>query len=122
MKAFCMVLNRKIMPVIKSYLAMRLVKELGFTQLEAARALGMKQSAVNYALTGKRKPKYYESVLGIPGLKNLLEDTVEDFRKGRVRNLDQCSICRSLFSRGLYKEVLNAVDEPIEEISRVGRL
>ncbi|AFL66180.1 transcriptional regulator [Desulfurococcus amylolyticus] len=122
MKAFCMVLNRKIMPVIKSYLAVRLVKELGFTQLEAARVLGMKQSAVNYALTGKRKPKYYESVLGIPGLKNLLEETVEDFRKGRMRNLDQCSICRSLFSRGLYREVLNAVDEPIEEISGVRRL
>ncbi|ADV65156.1 helix-turn-helix domain-containing protein [Desulfurococcus mucosus] len=116
MKAFCEVLNRKIMPTAKSYIAVKLVREYGFTQLEVARILDMKQSAVNYVLTGRRKPKYYESLLSIHGFKQLLDETAASLGTGGSIGFNQCDLCRSLFLRGLYRSVIEAVGEPVDEL------
>ncbi|MCY0868600.1 MAG: transcriptional regulator [Desulfurococcus sp.] len=109
-KTFCEVLNRKIAPAVKFYLAWKLVRDYGLTQVKAARILGLKQSAVNYAATGRRKPRYYDEILGVPGVREILDRLVEGFiEKGEF---ELCTLCYQLLSTGLYTRILEAVGEP----------
>jgi len=117
LKTFCEVLNRKIMPSIKSYIAVKLVREYGFTQLEVARILGMKQSAVNYAITGRRTPKFYSKVLGVEALASLLDEAASKLARDKGHVFNQCELCHAIIKKGIYREILSAIGEPEEAVA-----
>lgn len=91
--SFCEIFAKKLLPSIKLYIAYKLVREHGFTQLEASKILGIKQPLINYMLSGKRKPKYLQLLSEIPGFREKLDDiTTTIIRDQEISNLT-CHIC-----------------------------
>ncbi|MEM4757502.1 MAG: transcriptional regulator [Desulfurococcaceae archaeon] len=112
MKPFCEILNRKIMPAVKTYVARKLVLQYGFTQLSAAKILGIKQTLVNYVVTGRRKVKYLDIIESIEGLRDFVDDMIIDIVNGSMNRFDQCRLCSYLISNeNIYRFILSAIGE-----------
>lgn len=109
---YCQVFNKKFLPAFRALLAHKLVREYGLTQTEVARLLGVKQSLVNYIITGRRKVKYAESLSNIGFIKQLVDETAEELASSK-KTLDEqaCKICRQLLKERVYEEVMKALGE-----------
>ena len=57
MSASCEAFARHILPLYRSIVAKELVEKYGYTQVEAAKKLGMTQAAISQYLTSKRGVK-----------------------------------------------------------------
>ncbi len=118
--SFCEIFARKLLPSIKLYIAYKLVREHGFTQLEASRILGVKQPLINYMLSGRRRPRYLKLILETPEIKKYLDEIVERISRknediGKV-NLT-CCICDLLRSREeLLHNILEKLGYKSEEV------
>lgn len=106
MKTFCEVFVRHVLPSLRLYLAETLVREYGFTQLEASRLLGISQPLVNYAVNKRRKPKMIERVASTAYLRSELDRIARGLAEGRVRpdNL-ACGLCAVLRKEGVAEQV-----------------
>ncbi|MEM4481222.1 MAG: transcriptional regulator [Desulfurococcaceae archaeon] len=109
-KSFCEVYTKKILPVAKAYLAYTLVKNYGFSQLKAAKALNMKQSAVNYVVTGRRRIKYFYILDCSPELKNIFDDFAKQLYGGI--EFHPCNLCDKLArDRSLLARLVDYINE-----------
>ncbi len=87
-----------------------LVKEYGFSQLKTSKILGMKQPAVNYLITGRRRIHCMAVVEKLPELKNLLDNYVAEIASGK--SFDPCEICKKITNnRDVYNSILRVVKE-----------
>jgi predicted transcriptional regulator len=111
LKSFCEVYNRKILPAVRMYLSRKLVLEYKLSQLDAAKILGLKQSLVNYAVTGRRRSKYFEVILGFEAFRKYLDSLAMEMSSKKHREPYACELCRFLMKTGLVDEVLKAVEE-----------
>lgn len=109
---YCQVFNKKFLPAFRALLASKLVKEYGLTQTEVARLLGVKQSLVNYIVTGRRKVKYAEALGNIGFIRRLVDETAGELASGK-KTLDEeaCKICSQLFRENAFDEVMRALGE-----------
>lgn len=109
-KSFCEIYIRKILPVAKAYLAFVLVKKYGLSQLKVAKMLNMKQSAVNYAVTGRRRVKYSNVIDKIPELKSIFDEMAKQIYGGVT--FYPCNLCNKLTrDRSLLANVINSLGE-----------
>ncbi|MGB9827107.1 MAG: transcriptional regulator [Thermosphaera sp.] len=111
MKSFCEVYNRKILPAVRMYLSRKLVLDYNLSQLDAAKILGLKQSLVNYAVTGRRRSKYFEVILGFKDFRRYLDDLAVEMSTKKYRGPYVCDLCQFLMRTNLADEVLKAVEE-----------
>ena len=97
-----------LLPTIKAYIAEILVKEYSFSQLRTARILNMKQSAVNYIVTGKRRVKYHDILEKSTELKNLVREVIE--RINNTSTFDPCEVCNKITSNStLYTSIMSSL-------------
>ncbi len=115
--SFCEVFARKILPPLKIYIGYKLVVEHGFTQLEASKILGVKQPLINYYITGRRKPKYLDKILDIPGVKQYVDDLVDKIaeKKNSIDNLS-CILCIFFRENNVLEKTLSILGYRIDEI------
>ena len=100
--SFCEIYTRKLLPSIKLYMAYRLVKDYGFTQLEASRLLGVKQPLINYVLSGRRRPRYLKLITSTPEIREYIDKVVESIASKHGRKSEEltitCDICNMIRS------------------------
>ena len=118
--AFCEVFARKLLPAIKLYIASKLVREHGFTQLEASKLLGVKQPLINYVLSGRRKPKYMDLIVSIPSIKKGIDGIVEEIAVKRSTMFNggniACTICSLIRSSGRLMDILDYLGYRSDEV------
>lgn len=109
-RSFCEIYTRKILPVIRAYIACTLVKQYKMPQLRVAKILGIKQPSVNYLVTGRRKVKCMELVDAVPGVKKILDEYIAQLYMGK--SFDPCVVCDYLNSdKSLIKDVFSYLGE-----------
>jgi len=97
MKAPCENIVMAFLPFIRSYVANRLITEHGYTQTDAARAMGISQPAISLYLKGKRGLKLDKEGLpkAIPmELDSFIDDIVKEIRGGNDLSCFKDAICR----------------------------
>ncbi len=86
MKAPCEKVVTTFLPLIRAYIASRLVTKYNYTQTNAAHAMGISQPAISLYLQGKRGGKSNEETMKefiTPELDEMIDNMIEEVRKGR---------------------------------------
>jgi len=116
---FCEVFAKKLLTPLKLYLACKLIREYGFTQLEVSKLLGIKQPLVNYVLSGRRKPKYLNLVMSSSALREYLDSVAESIARG-VKAYDAsitCSLCAVIRSeKSLLREIIESLGYTCDDV------
>lgn len=60
--SYCEVFVKYILPAVRLLIARELIERHGFSQLEAAKALGISQPLINYFIKGRRNPKCVQEI------------------------------------------------------------
>ncbi|MEM2005969.1 MAG: transcriptional regulator [Zestosphaera sp.] len=106
MKTFCEVFVKHVLPSLRLYLAVKMVSEHGFSQLEASRLLGISQPLVNYVVNKRRKPKMIERLTSMDHLKSELDRIAKDLAEGRVKSESlACDLCVILRREGVIEQI-----------------
>ena len=99
MKAPCETVVTAFLPLIRAYIASRLVTKFNYTQKEAAKMMDISQPAISLYLQGKRGSRSGKEGLSemIPTeIDQMIDDMVEKIREGKeVGSLMDviCQIC-----------------------------
>lgn len=114
MRSYCEVYVKDVLPSLRLYLAEKLVRDYGLTQLEVSRMLGISQPLVNYVVNKRRKPKMLEKLVSIPQLKDMLDEKAEELaaRKANFSDLT-CDFCFVLRREGLTDHIIKSLNYEI---------
>ena len=105
----CEVIGKKILPLIRSYVARELIEKYKFTQIEVAKKLGITQAAVSQYLHHKRGAKSMEEFKEVIPLieeysKKLAEKIVVNNISQREIIMEICKICATIREKYLDKK------------------
>ncbi len=114
MRSYCEVYVKSVLPAIRLYLAERLVRDYGLTQLEASRMLGISQPLVNYVVNKRRRPKMLEKLITIPRLKEALDKKARELTTGEANasNL-ACDFCFLLREENIADQIIKTLNYEI---------
>ena len=95
----CEVANKYIIPAIRSLIAKKLIDEYKFTQISAAKRLGVTQAAISQYLYSKRGVKIANKIMSEPELKSLVDKIVKMIVEEQV-TMDElisgiCELCKA---------------------------
>ncbi len=95
----CEVANKYIIPAIRSLIAKKLIDEYKFTQISAAKRLGVTQAAISQYLYSKRGVKIANKIMSEPELKSLVDKIVKMIAEEQV-TMDElisgiCELCKA---------------------------
>ncbi len=108
--SYCEVFVRYVLPAIRLLIAKELVEKHGYTQLEAAKALGISQPLLNYFLTGRRTPKYLLDISKSDKVRRIVKYFADCIRRGdKCAEALSCTLCRILKEAGEVHRILNAM-------------
>lgn len=119
--SLCEVFVRRVLPSLRMLLAEELVVRHGFTQLEAAKTLGISQPLINYYLRGRRRFRGVEKLLRVPGIKRIVECVAKTIAEERslgneVTSNIACMLCKALRESLLLNSVLKALGIKEDEV------
>ncbi|MCD6195722.1 MAG: helix-turn-helix domain-containing protein [Staphylothermus sp.] len=105
----CEVIGKKILPLIRSYVARELIEKYKFTQIEVAKKLGITQAAVSQYLHHKRGAKSMKEFKEVIPLieeysKKLAEKIVVNNISQREIIMEICKICATIREKYLDKK------------------
>ncbi len=114
MRSYCEVYVKSVLPAIRLYLAERLVRDYGLTQLEASRMLGISQPLVNYVVNKRRRPKMLEKLIAIQKLKEALDKKAKEIATGKTNasNL-ACDFCFILREENIADQIIMTLNYEI---------
>lgn len=105
MKPPCEVISRYFLPALRSLIAKRLIEDYAFTQVAAAKKLGITQAAISQYLYSKRGARKLSQIEGVPKVKETVTALAKEIAEGGISKeevaLRLCEVCKSL------KEPLN---------------
>ncbi len=90
-KGFCEIFVRRYLTAVRVAIAKELIESFGYSQLEAARAVGMSQSLLNYILHGRRRNTYYMRIVENDGVRRWIQEFAKMLAEGKEVPL--CSFC-----------------------------
>ncbi len=100
MKTPCEYAIKEIIPAIRALIAKNLCSKYGFTQVEAAKKLGITQAAISQYLSLKRGGKRIKKLRTLPEIKIFIEEVSRDIAKGDRLKKDLsnklCLICKTI--------------------------
>jgi len=117
--SYCEVYIRHILPNVRVYIAEKLVKQYGFSQLEVAKLLGVTQPLINYYVTGRRKPKNTDKLVEIPVIRKVVDEAVSCLisnRKECLKNLT-CVLCNVIRSSEELPKIFEVIGQDITNVS-----
>jgi len=85
-----------VIPAVRLMIAEKLIEEYGFTQSEAARALGITQASISHYLHSKRGVKAVKRISKIKGVKRLIGRYADKLATSNtiLSQEDVCKICK----------------------------
>jgi len=99
----CEIVARDILPAIRSLVAKELIERYGFTQMTAARKLGITQAAISHYRDAKRGGRHLKQLEANPAIKESIDKIAEGIAKGILSQeevaLKFCELCESLRKR-----------------------
>jgi predicted transcriptional regulator len=99
----CEIVARDILPAIRSLVAKELIERYGFTQMTAARKLGITQAAISYYRDAKRGCRHLKQLEANPAIEESIDRIAEGIAKGILSQeevvLKFCELCESLRKR-----------------------
>ncbi|MEM0025339.1 MAG: transcriptional regulator [Zestosphaera sp.] len=114
MRSYCEVYVRDVLPSLRLYLAEKLVRDYGLTQLEVSRMLGISQPLVNYVVNKRRKPKMLEKLANIPRIKDIIDQKARELAiKGANSGGLACDFCIVLRKEGLADQIIKSLNYEI---------
>lgn len=121
MRSYCEVYVRNVLPSLRLYLAEKLVRDYGLTQLEVSRMLGISQPLVNYVVNKRRRPKMLEKLANIPQLRNMLDKKARELATREADSRDLvCDFCFILRREGLAEQIVKSLSYEICRCSNGG--
>lgn len=110
MQAPCESISRKLLPSVRGMIVKYMYEEVGLTQLQIARALGVSQSSISRYVNRQRGAW---SASSIPELEDKVREIAQLLLESKVKKEDVlCEICK--YIRTAHPEVL-------EKVSRITR-
>lgn len=107
MRLTCEIAAKYFIPAIRAMIAMKLVRDHGFTQVEAAKRLNTTQPAISYYLRSLRGSKAIEALKKYPDIMSLIDKMV----KLIIERYDEKELCK------LMCETCRRIREKTELIS-----
>ncbi len=102
MQAPCEAISRKLLPSVRGMIVKYMYEELGLTQLQIARMLGVSQSSISRYINRQRGTWPATSV---PELESKVKEVAKLLLEKKIRREEAlCEICR--YMRTTYPEVL----------------
>ncbi|MCS7385394.1 MAG: helix-turn-helix domain-containing protein [archaeon GB-1867-005] len=98
MKPRCEEISRVIVPSIRALIAKILIEKFNFTQIQAAKALGVSQAAISYYLRSKRGKKAIEAISKCNAIRKI-EEIAQEIANGNLREEAEeifCKVCREV--------------------------
>jgi len=100
LKPPCEVISRYFLPAFRSLVAKRLIKDYAFTQVAAAKKLGITQAAISQYLYSKRGAEKLNQLEKIPEVKEVVTALAKEIAEGNVSGeevvLRLCEACKAL--------------------------
>lgn len=103
MRPPCETIVKDIFPAFRALVARNLIKRYNFTQVEAAKKLGITQPAVSYYLSSKRGRKKLRALEAILFIKDAVNKITQDIVENKIDFTDltgaMCYICKVIKNR-----------------------
>ncbi len=99
--SICEVFMSRYLPAIKAAIAKELIERYGYSQLRAAKMVGLKQPELNYILHGKRRSRELNELINNSIFRNIVREVAEKLHRGEDVSL--CSICSTLRSSNIIR-------------------
>ncbi|MEM3590941.1 MAG: helix-turn-helix domain-containing protein [Candidatus Bathyarchaeia archaeon] len=102
----CESIGRRLTPVFRAYIAKELIEKHGFTQIEAAKKLGITQAAISQYLRSKRGVKDLEEFKDfLPLIESAASEVAGEIVSGKIDSsrvaLKLCELCLSIQRKSL---------------------
>jgi len=102
----CESLGRRLTPMFRAYIAKELIEKHGFTQVEAAKKLGITQAAISQYLRSKRGAKDLRELKAfLPVIESAASEVANKIASGRINSseaaLKICEICLYIRKKNL---------------------
>lgn len=108
MKTPCEYAIKEIIPAIRALIAKNLCSKYNFTQIEAAKKLGITQAAISQYLSLKRGRKKIKKLRNLPEIRIFIEEVSRDIAKGDVSKKDLsnklCLVCKTIRKKEKIEE------------------
>ncbi|MEM1537971.1 MAG: hypothetical protein QXU09_02375 [Thermoproteota archaeon] len=100
LKPPCEAVSRYFLPAFRSLIAKRLIEDYAFTQVVAAKKLGVTQATISHYLYSKRGAKKLSQLEKTSGVKEVVTALAKEIAEGKVPEeevvLRLCEACRAL--------------------------
>jgi predicted transcriptional regulator len=107
MKTPCEDIIKEIIPTIRALIAKDLCSKYGFTQIEAAKKLGITQAAISQYISLKRGGKKLRKIKALPEVKSLIKEISKGIAEEKISEKDLsnkiCLICKTIRKKLLNK-------------------
>jgi len=105
MRPPCEIIVRYVLPALRSLIARELIENYGFSQVVAAKKLGITQAAISYYLYSKRGEKYLKNIESISEVRKIIKDIADEIANERLSPKDVisrfCGLCSRLHAEHL---------------------
>jgi len=110
LKISCELVVKYFIPAIRAMVAMRLVKDYGLTQVEAAKKLNTTQPAISYYVRSLRGGKALEALQRHSDILNLVDEMVKVVIEGYEEEFHRlmCEACKRIREKS---ELMNMFSE-----------
>jgi hypothetical protein len=89
-----------VLPALRSLIARELIEKHGFSQVVAAKKLGITQATISHYLYSKRGEKYLKQIEQMNDIKTMVNDIADEIANGDLSSLDIisrfCDFCSQL--------------------------
>lgn len=100
MKTPCEEVIKEIIPTVRALIAKDLCLKYGFTQIEAAKKLGITQAAISQYISSKRGGKKLKKLKSLSGVKSLIQEISKNIAEGKISKKELsskiCTICKAM--------------------------
>ncbi len=108
--SYCEVFVKYVLPALRLLIAKELIEKHGFSQLEAAKALGVSQPLINYFIKGKRNPRFVKELAEVEGVKEVVEFFARCIKEQEeCREELSCSVCYMLRKAGRIDKIIRVI-------------
>ncbi len=105
MRPPCEIIVRFVLPALRSLIARELIEKHGFSQVVAAKKLGITQATISHYLYSKRGEKYLKQIEHMDNIRKMVKEVANDIASGELSSLDMisrfCDVCSQLRTKHL---------------------
>ncbi len=118
MRPPCELVTKYVLPAVRSLIVRELVDRYGFSQVVAAKMLGITQATISHYLYSKRGEKYLEKMSSNEDIMRMAKELADGIANKSISDVELmtrlCDICLSIRSKRLLCDIhreLNTISD-----------